>query len=551
MKKKRGEYAEICNSILNSSFSEEQFVVMLFLGVVAVFLIRCIFILMSYYFEFRLSEMLKAEWQIKIFNKYLNQEYEFFLGHHTGDLVQRQMVHTENAGCAVLYSCQVGKDFFISLFLYAMLWAISIKATLVVTFVMIILTFISIALSKLKIYVLSQEHARLQKDAYSTAFAVIAGIRQVKVFLGENFFKNRFSTAVRRKALIIIKNNTLAQAANPLIQTIVCLGIIFSLFYATRYSGDVKEFIPMLVVFGGAVYRISGSLAGIYGHFMQLANVLPSVNIVSELLMLKDDVKDLHEINRFSEGITFQDVSFSYPQKKDKVLKNINIHFGKGNFYGVVGPSGSGKSTLVDLIIKFYSPNSGRILIDNKSLDKVDTRSWMKQVGLVSQETFIFNGTIEQNISFAKDEWEIDGEQMVMAAKVADIHDFIQGLPKGYKTEVGEMGLRLSGGQRQRLAIARAVYRDPDIYIFDEATSSLDTHSEEKIQKSIEELSRTKTVIAIAHRLSTVVNADEILVMNRGEIIERGAHLKLLKNSGFYSELFIKQTNNGYEKEAM
>ena len=546
---KKIAYIEYFNDRLPFTVSEDGFLLFLFVGVAVVILVKGAFLIVSFYIQYKLSETLKANWQTQIFRNYLDQEYEYFVRHQTGDLIQRQMIHTETAGTAILFSCEMTRDFIIVLFLYVMLCFISIKATLIVTIVMVVLFLISLAFSKLKIYVTSQEHARLQKHAYSVAVEAITGIRQIKVFLAEDFFEKIFSDTLKKKIKIYVVNATFGQSPSAIMQTIAMSGIVLVMYFTIRHSGSTSGLIPLISVFGGGVYKILSSLSVINNKIMNMGQVLPSVNIVCDLLALNPNPVKLPEIDRFKERIHFEEATFSYSENKFHLSK-INLTFEKGKFYGIVGPSGCGKSTLADLIIRFYSPQSGRILVDNKNLGDVDVRSWRKQIGFISQETFIFNGTIEGNISFAEDVTISDRNKVVASAQIADMDEFIRSLPNGYQTEVGERGVKLSGGQRQRLAIARAVYRDPEIYIFDEATSSLDSISEKNIQKAIEGIAQTKTVIAIAHRLSTVMNADEIFVLNNGRIVERGTHLELLQRKGFYNELYANQTGQGIANEA-
>lgn len=546
---KKIAYIEYFNNWLPFTLGEDGFLLFLFVGVAVVILVKGVFLIGSFYIQYRLSETLKYNWQTQIFRNYLDQEYEYFVRHQTGDLIQRQMVHTETAGTAILFSCEMIRDFIIALFLYVMLCFISIKATLIVTIVMVVLFLISLAFSKLKIYVTSQEHARLQKHAYSVAVEAITGIRQIKAFLAEDFFEKIFSDTLKKKIKIYIVNATFGQSPGAITQTIAMSGIILVLYFTIRHSDSTKGLMPLISVFGGGVYKILSALSVINNKIMNMGQALPSVNIVSDLLALDSNPVKLPEIGRFKERICFEDVTFSYSKSKFHLSK-INLTFEKGKFYGIVGPSGSGKSTLADLIIHFYSPQKGAILADNKNLRDVDVRSWRKQIGFISQDTFIFNGTIEENISFAEDVTISDRNKVVTSAQIADIDEFIRRLPNGYQTEVGERGVKLSGGQRQRLAIARAVYRDPEIYIFDEATSSLDTISEKNIQKAIEGIAQTKTVIAITHRLSAVMNADEIFVLNNGRIVEKGTHLELLRRKGFYNELYANQTGQGIANEA-
>lgn len=546
---KRQVYVNNFNKWLPFSLSESKFIPFLFFLIAVVILIKGIFFIVSFYMQYRLSETLRTDWQNRIFSNYLYQEYDFFVRHQTGDLIQRQMAQTDMAGSAITYSCEMVRNFIMAAFLYIMLCTISLKATLVVTVLLFILSMISLAFSRIKIYASSEEHARLQQRAYSLAVEAIVGIRQVKAFMAEEFFKKNFSNVTRKKALIYIRNATLGQSPHPVMQTLAMLGIIVILYFTIQHSGNTQSIVPLITVFGGGIYRIIGLLSGINSNIMTMGQVLPSVNIVANLLSMKLSYRKQSEIGRFRKTLRFENVTFSYNQSKF-YISDLDMCFEKGKFYGIVGPSGSGKSTLVDLIIGLYKPLSGRVLVDERNLDEVDIYSWRKQIGLISQDTYIFNGTVEENISFAVDGSKVNNERVEVSARIADIYDFIMELPQGYQTSVGERGMKLSGGQRQRLAIARAVYRDPEIYIFDEATSSLDAVSERKIQKAIENIAQTKTVIAIAHRLSTVINADEIFVLNNGRIVEKGTHLELLQRKGFYNELYANQAGQGIANEA-
>lgn len=534
------DYLATVNELLLLNVSGDQFVLLLFGGVGAVFLLRGLVMLLNNYLKFRLAESLKVRLQDNIFCNYMQREYAFFVKHRIGDLIQRQMTHTENAGQAVLHSCQMMMNIFIFICLYAMVGIISVKAVIVVFGAIVVLGLVSFSFAKLKIYLLALQHAEIQKEVFSIATEALAGIRQVKVFVAEKFFRDRFLKGILDRAKIVIKNQTLAQSAGPTVQTIVLLGILLTFFFAIRISENTAGLIALYGVLIGAIYRLSVVVAAVYRDVMQLAHFLPSVNIVTELDRMVPQKEDLPSIGRFERCIRLEKVSFSYPGK-DFELSNITLNFERGRFYGIVGPSGSGKSSLVDLIIKFYEPREGRITIDGTNLAELDARSWRRKIGLVSQDTFVFNGSILDNISFAKNSSEVERHRAMQAAGSADIHDFIQGLPDGYDTEVGERGLMLSGGQRQRLAIARAIYLEPDIFIFDEATSSLDSHSERKIQLAIEDLSKSSTVIAIAHRISTVMNADKIFSIDDGKVVEEGSHEELVRAGGVYAQLYLKQ----------
>jgi ABC-type multidrug transport system fused ATPase/permease subunit len=256
---------------------------------------------------------------------------------------------------------------------------------------------------------------------------------------------------------------------------------------------------------------------------------------ILELPLEKDGVKEIE----IKEGeIVFENVSFSY-DGREKVLENVSFKVKKGEKVAIVGKTGVGKSTLVSLILRFYEPQSGRILIDNQDIKYAKLRSLRKYISIVSQNDFLFSDTIRENIRFGNPN-ALD-EEVEKAAKLAYADEFIKKLPKGYETKIGERGINLSGGERQRISIARAILKNPKILILDEATSAVDSETENKIQKALEDLMRGRVTLIIAHRLSTILNADKILVFENGKIVGEGTHQELYKNNEIYRKLFDHQ----------
>ncbi len=274
----------------------------------------------------------------------------------------------------------------------------------------------------------------------------------------------------------------------------------------------------------------------------RFANAVPGAMIVSEFLrsddkpMMRNGYIPYHGIKK---EIRFENVSFSYPNSSELVLNNINLTIPRGTTLALVGGSGAGKSTLADLVPRFYDPTAGRITIDGIDLRDYDFTTLRKSMGIVSQETFLFNDSVRNNISYPRP--DASEAEIIQAAKLANAYDFIMQLPQGFDTEIGDRGVMLSGGQRQRIAIARALLSNPDILVLDEATSALDTVSEHLVQQAIERLSSDRTSIVIAHRLSTVQKADQIVVLEKGKIIEIGTHVELLKKGGRYTHLYSLQ----------
>jgi ABC-type multidrug transport system fused ATPase/permease subunit len=321
----------------------------------------------------------------------------------------------------------------------------------------------------------------------------------------------------------------------------VVLAGVATLAMFMNLSGQEEEVLPMLAVFAVGMYRILPLSAAFSAQAMSFAAQLPSAETVASILGEENKDKKGRALPAMAEKIEFQNVSFSY-SNREVVLEDMSLSFENNKFYGIVGVSGSGKSTIIDLIAGFFKPQKGRVLIDGVDLSDVDVSTWLCQLGLISQEAFIFSGTIEDNICFGVDAEDRDQSRIKEATQIAYADEFIDTLPEGYQTMVGERGVKLSGGQRQRLAIARAIYLDPPVLIFDEATSSLDANSERKVQEAIEALHGKRTVIVVAHRLVTIAGADYIYVIENGRLTEEGTHEKLRAGSGLYSHLCTKQS---------
>lgn len=268
-------------------------------------------------------------------------------------------------------------------------------------------------------------------------------------------------------------------------------------------------------------------------------------NEVMETQVEIQDAPDSHDLVNVQGVIDYKDVSFGYDD--EKVLDHLNIHIDSGKSIALVGPSGGGKTTICSLLLRFYDVTGGSIEIDGQDIRKLTLKSLRQSIGIVQQDVYLFTGSIKENISYGKP--GASDEEIIEAAKKANIHDFIMSLPDGYDTYVGERGTRLSGGQKQRISIARIFLKDPKILILDEATSALDNESERHIQKSLEALAKNRTCITIAHRLSTIRNADEIIVIGNNGIVERGTHQFLLNKNNVYAKYYRLQFE-GLEENA-
>ena len=371
----------------------------------------------------------------------------------------------------------------------------------------------------------------------------IGSMRIVKAFATKGFEINRFAKETQKYYKLMIRRDRLRFVSSPVSETfgatiaalLLWVGARDVLVIESISSEDFLRFILLL-------FSLFQPLKNLTNVVNELQNGLASADRVFAIMDIKSDIQDVDnaiKVKDLNSSLSFNDVSFTYGNKDEKVLNNINFKINKGEIFALVGPSGAGKSTLVDLIPRFYDTLSGSIKIDGKDIKELELKSLRSLMGIVTQETFLFDDTVKANISYGVE--NISDDEIKDAAKAANAHEFIQKLPDGYNTIIGERGVSLSGGQKQRIAIARAIVKNPPILILDEATSSLDSESEKHVQSAIENLMSERTVFVIAHRLSTVHNANKILVLENGQIVQEGKHDDLINVDGLYKQLHKMQ----------
>jgi len=371
----------------------------------------------------------------------------------------------------------------------------------------------------------------------------IGSMRIVKAFATKGFEINRFAKETQKYYKLMLRRDRLRFVSSPVSETfgatiaalLLWVGARDVLVIESISSEDFLRFILLL-------FSLFQPLKNLTNVVNELQNGLASADRVFTIMDIKSDIQDVDnavEVNDLKNTLSFENVSFSYGDEKDKVLNNINFQINKGEILALVGPSGAGKSTLVDLIPRFYDTLSGSIKIDGKDIKKLKINSLRSLMGIVTQETFLFDDSVKANIAYGVE--NISDDEIKDAAIAANAHEFIKELPDGYNTIIGERGVSLSGGQKQRIAIARAIVKNPPILILDEATSSLDSESEKHVQSAIENLMSERTVFVIAHRLSTVHNANKILVLENGQIVQEGKHDELVNIDGLYKQLHKMQ----------
>jgi subfamily B ATP-binding cassette protein MsbA len=381
-------------------------------------------------------------------------------------------------------------------------------------------------------------------DITSVLQESVASARVIKSFVREDYEVDRFDVENRANFRANMKNAQLMATLTPVVELVAAIGVTMIIWYGgnnvingTITAGSLVAFLTYAVNISNPIKRLTRVIGNIQKALAAAQRVFMIIDMPEEIAESRD-AKQLPEV---SGKVEFQNVSFAYDDKGN-VITDLSFSVKPGEVIAIVGPSGAGKSTIANLLPRFYDVNKGDIKIDGHSVREVTLDSLREQVGIVPQETMLFNGSVYNNILYGR--LDATKEEIVAAAKAANAHDFIMQLTDGYETKLGDRGVNLSGGQRQRIAIARAILKNPRILILDEATSALDTESERVVQEALDRLMVGRTSFVIAHRLSTVKNADKILVLEKGNLVESGTHDELLALDGLYAHLYKIQYRN-------
>jgi len=377
----------------------------------------------------------------------------------------------------------------------------------------------------------------------SSIFNNLLGIITIKGFTAESFETKKIlelSNDYQLKNKNAIK---LSSAFIPIVRMGVLTGFIGTMiigsFYAIKGTIAVGSFSVLVFLTQRFLWPFTrlGETIDLFERSMASTKRILELLKTKSKIINKPNAKPINELNN---SIHFQDVTFGYNDKK--IFKKLNLKINKGDFIGIAGQTGSGKTTLIKLLLRFYDINEGQLLLDNNSIDSINIESLRSKIGLVNQEIFLFDGTIKENICYPNT--DIDEKLLMEVSKNSQCNEFIEKLPDGFETLIGERGQKLSVGQKQRIGIARALYKKPDILIFDEATSAVDNETEHLIQKALKEIAKNCTTIVIAHRLSTIKNSNKIIVIGNQGIVEEGTHSQLIENNNFYKQLWDIQTGN-------
>ena len=481
--------------------------------------------------------------RMRIFDQVTLLHLGYFSTERKGDILSRITNDVQEVEYSVINTLRVAfKEPATIIGYFLVLLFMSVKLTLFTVVVLPVSGFLIAEITKRLKRKATQSQESLGR-LVSLLDETLSGMRIVKAFNARPMIRRRFEEEVGGYARLTVSMARKQEATSPLSEFMGVLVVAGILLYGgvlvlnNTSALEASEFIAYIIIFSQVLppaKAISNALSSIQRG---LASGERIFSIIDTTPLIQDRT-DAQKLSAFEHHIRFENVWFAYG--RDAVLKNINLTVIKGQTVALVGPSGGGKSTLADLIPRFYDPTEGQIYLDDQPLTTYTTASIRQQMGIVTQESILFNDTIFNNIAFGKP--DASAAEVEQAARIANAHDFILETPEQYQTLVGERGTKLSGGQRQRISIARAVLKNPPILILDEATSALDSESERLVQEALTNLMRNRTSVVIAHRLSTIQHADEIVVVQQGKIIERGSHEDLVERGGLYSKLTAMQT---------
>lgn len=523
-----GRFKAVLN-LLGVRVDYEHFLIIIASVIILIYVIKNIFL------SFQKNEIYKYSYRIQhrvadmLLNAYLVEPYTFHLENNPAELVRAIYTDTDYFTKLIIHVIELTTEILVCIILGVYLFLVSPVITLVVVGLLAFFALFYAYLSKNRLKYLGRKNQEYDALIFKYLNQTFGGIKEIKVLNCEDYFLNQFSAVFNENTKCLRLSRLMSILPKYFVEAISIIGIMLAVIIMTIIdSSNVSRYISQIAVFATAAFRLMPSVGRINEHTSAIYNTIPSVNLIYHDINDIESISSKNNILRcirgnaskmaFTNAIKIDSISFKYDNSDKDILHDVGFEIPKGKTIAFIGESGAGKTTLVDLILGVLTPNQGAILVDGVNIQS-NINAWHNSVGYIPQSIYLVDDTIKKNIAFGINSNNIEEEKIIDAIKKAKLYDFIEQLPDGLDTIVGERGMRLSGGQRQRIGIARALYKDPEILIMDEATSALDNETEAAVMESIEGLHGMKTIIIIAHRLSTIRNADLIYEVGNGNVI--------------------------------
>lgn len=519
----------------------------IFLGVIVLvaLVLGDIFSMLMYWLMTRFTCNSAAFFSIRLFSYYLDQPYVFFLNHNSADLLNEVINEVNSVLNFVLNPLiQMIANVIGICFVLILLLMADLKMSLSLCGILLIIFLISTLITRSRLLYFGSERRNDLRQESRILIETFGGIKETKLLKKEEEFVERFKAPALRLAYNTAAVGIIGIIPRYMLEILAFGGMIVVTLFFLISGKPFAQIVSLLVLYAVAGYRLLPAAQVMFVSGTALKVGIDSLNMLYQALVINNTKKEkpnkFHEEERFlfSEQIELQNINFSYPNTNDKVINNISLSIKHNTIVAFVGSTGAGKTTIVDIILTLLCQKHGQIKVDGIEINETNQYQWQKCLGYVPQNIFLSDETIAQNIAFGVKKEEIDMEAVQNAAKVANVHNFVLNeLPEGYDSVVGERGVRLSGGQRQRIGIARAMYHNPDVIILDEATSALDSITEEAVMDAIHNLLHKKTIIIIAHRLTTIKECDFIYLMEKGKILAQGSYNYLIENNSLFRQM--------------
>lgn len=520
-------YIELISSWLNVQ-TTEQIIVFLACLIIGVYIIKNLYIVFMYEVMYRFVYNNRKRLACKMMEGYIKQPYLYHVSHNSAELIRNINNDTSSFFDAVQSFIQLITELLVCVVLVSYLFFMDVMITSAVAVSMLIFVLFYLKILRGKVKHFGENVWAYNAKLNKCILQAFGGIKEIKVLDRQENFIKQYEDQYNTFAYAQQKYNVLVNLPRPLMESVCIVALMVAIVIQILVGVKPEEFIPVVSVFAIAAFRLLPSVTRMSLYAGQIAynraavdNVYNDLREMEELQKnIEQEDKRCEEVISIEKEITFKNIHFRYPGISKYVFENVNIVIPVNQSVAFVGPSGQGKTTLVDIMLGLLRPEKGEIFADGKNIH-TNLKSWLEHVGYISQSIYLIDDTIEKNVAFGIPEKEIDRNRVWKALEDAQLKAFVEKLPDGLDTIVGEVGARLSGGQKQRIGIARALYNDPEILVLDEATSALDTETETAVMESIEHLSKSKTLIVIAHRLSTIENCDVVYEVNEGSVMEK------------------------------
>lgn len=505
--------------------NQEYFLAFIAVGIIVIYIVKDIYIIIEKNAIYKFSYKIQRKMSTNLLKAYMREPYTFHLSKNISVLQRSMQEDTDQFTKGIIHLMEMIAEVSVCVALGIYLYIVSKSITVIIVGLLILCVIVFYKISKKYSSAWGREAQQHKSKIYQWMNQALGGIKEIKVLNREDVFIGQYDSYFAKYVRVLRLNRLIGVIPKYSIEMVCMTGllsaIIFKIFFGQK---ALVEFVPQLAVFAVAAFRLLPSVGKINEHVSAVLYAYPSLELIyndlREIEQIEANGKGKDEDWKLKEKIEVKKVTYRYPDGEENVIDDVSFTIQKGETIALIGTSGAGKSTLADILLGLLPPQCGKIYADDMNVYK-NIATWQKEIGYIPQSIYLSDDTIRNNVAFGVEEKEIDEQTVIKALKQAQLYDFVDTLPDGLDTYVGDRGVRLSGGQRQRIGIARALYHDPEILILDEATSALDNDTENAVMEAIEKLHGEKTMIIIAHRLTTIQNADVIYEVADGKVLQR------------------------------